>query len=631
MNRARLALTAALLCAGAIAVAKFTHGASSSDGQPDGPPRDTSSAVPPPRSAAVEQALASERWQPGQTTTYHLEANRTVTMGDDPLDSRLGLEGQWHVTVVDVTPDLVALRVQLEGPSLTFADHQRAKNQDEIRALERAMAEPMYMALRPDGLLERAFLPKGTDPFAKAMLLSVAATAQLVIPHNHGAAWTAAEHDPTGQYEATYQVHGGAEIHKTKSRYLQLASDNGWVTPAPQDGMSMDAATVFVRANGVVQSIVSQEKFTMRLSPNAPPVQSLAHLELSLVSTSLSDRQSSFADSIAGLEAVAFDGTFDAVAVQHDEDLRLIDGASFDELMSALRQALAQTDHGAQSHLMVRLGAFFRQHPEAVERAVDEISAGLAADAAGPVIGALGDAGTDAAQAGLAALALDGDVGTQPRLQSIASLGLVADPNGSSVDTLGGLIGDDDAEISSSALLALGAAGRGRHEDRVVDDLLERWSQARTPAEQVLILEALGNTGSDKALGAVEQAIASSVASVRGAGYGALRFIKHPSVDTWLTAGLFGDPVAQVRRDILFAIGFRVVREYLPSLDRLLRSESQVAVRLDAVALLGPHAVDFDGALSLLVAVAASDADQEVREAARRYVEAARQSRALRG
>jgi len=200
------------------------------------------------------------------------------------------------------------------------------------------------------------------------------------------------------------------------------------------------------------------------------------------------------------------------------------------------------------------------------------------------VLFAIGAAGTPEAQAALAEIALDDDRPLEVRKQAIDAFHSVPQGTQEAMTALETIAEEGDG-LRENALLAMGAlANRMRDPDpgsaeEWIDGIAEKYAQAGSDAERIEILDALGNSGSDRALPVIEAALASPSQQVVVAAVKNLRLIASPRADELLAGLLAPDKDRAIRDAALFAVGFRKLAPLAQVLDSLARSDPSSAIR----------------------------------------------------
>ncbi len=594
-----------------------------------------------PGASAV--GVAALRHQVGTRRAYSLVSTRIITLrapreakeaagSEETL--RYELHGTWETTVLQNDPLGVLLLTQLREPQLRGATDSDAALQAKVLA---DLAVPFFLQLDPSGRLRVVRLRKDVSAQARGFIKAVAAQLQYVRPAQPDRTWNTEESDPTGEYVAHYEQQATSDreplrYHKSRQRYLHVATAQG-LGPVTELGKVAGTLDLTYTLDGADAATAGLQKVTgkdsLQVEPGAamPSISSSSEITLALLRTD-------GPVDVTALLALASTPDYEPVAIAaldsdsstaHADDAQLVKGASLQALVHQLG-ALPESGSGPQrAALHTRLSALFRLDGSAAQKAMLAVKQGLAEPAAKTLIGALGGAGTAAAQAALVQLAETKSLTTDLRENALAVLGLAENPEDSTAAALLRATGDTDREVRSTAALALGNVAAGQRKsnpgdaDQSVDELLALLASAATQDEQIVYLQALGNAGDARALPALQRALASEAAAVRSAAVVSLRFIEGAQVDQLITGAIIQDRAAEVRRGALFAASLRALPSLFAALQKAALGDEDVGVRMDAVGLLGkaltmPAISGSAGAV--LRTVASKDPEPEVRRAA---------------
>jgi HEAT repeat protein len=235
------------------------------------------------------------------------------------------------------------------------------------------------------------------------------------------------------------------------------------------------------------------------------------------------------------------------------------------------------------------------------------------------VAGALGSAGSPAAQAVLAGIALDDSLRPSARTACVVSLATVERPTREAEESLRALAQRRDPYgIADTSLLILGVMA-----DKVSSDdssraasltrfVLEREGRYRSEGQPQLFLEALGNAGSNEGYDSIVRYLGASSAEVRTSAVRALLRLSHPGVDARLVNAL-SDEVVTVRLAAVDTIARRPSsRESLEALGKVALADEAKGVRRSAIEALGRQG-EQAAAREALRRVAEDDPDPELR------------------
>mgnify|MGYP000953399472 CR=1 FL=1 len=598
-------------------------------GQPPAPPTNTvdrtssSPDAPPPRFT----------WPIGTTQTYTLQTRRVVHMrgrGQPPSDETFPLTLSAHYTTTVLRADgmLVSLLTQLDGIKLEMPGEPAAQAK-----LVRDLARPFLQIQEPDGKLRSLRIHREVDTIGRGFLKALAASLQFVRSPNGGSTWQSEEMDATGEYTAQYQKESdGTRCQKSRVHYLHVRAAQGLVPVSQLGKVTGSLAVTFTLSDGDDEAgrllaAEGRDLLDVDPGPDMPLVSSESTFSLKRIKTTTVEPGPI---ALALLESAEYTLSpllqMDTTDSDRRSDEQRVHGASFDQLLGALR-GLPTTDNGSQrAELQTRLSSLFRIQPETTKLASQTIVAGVPEAVAKTVLGALSGAQSEAGQAALVDLLGEKKLSSDLRQNAVAVLGLSDTPSEATTEALHKALRDTDPEVRSTAALALGnAAGAQRGASQVgaaeanVDELITLYQAAQTEDEQLLYLQAMGNAGDPRTLPLLQTALQSPSSAVRSAATQALRFINATPVDALLAQLLAQDSSSEVRRAAIFACSFRQIVAVLPSLQKALSSDKEATVRQDALQLLARHR-EIPAVMQLIRTAAERDPSPEVRRAAAELV-----------
>jgi hypothetical protein len=298
----------------------------------------------------------------------------------------------------------------------------------------------------------------------------------------------------------------------------------------------------------------------------------------------------------------------------------------------ALRSADERTREAAA--LMQAIAERLRRDPAGTAAILDRIrrEGAKQAEEAGVLIGALGTAGTPAAQKALGMLITDAALPTSLHVQALTQLAFVHSPTAESLATVEDATHSANDEEQSTSTLVLGAMARSLHDEAPqaaaskVQQLIDRYLKATDLDEKLLLLSALGNAGSLEALPLILEALRSEVTTLRIEAVRALRFMPPGIGDATIDRTLATDADVGVRKAAVFALGFRDLNAHASIVGTVLSRDVSPAVRLAMVNLLGSAIGRYLPALAILKSAAVADPDEDVRNAAASFVKSASSS-----
>lgn len=565
--------------------------------------------------AAASQAAASERdLHLGASFTYELAATHALTSEGGATMTSTTLGGRLSFVVVGASDEGARVRAELAQPTRSDTPAQTGN------AVE-GLSTPFFFVLRPDGSLASFHFPKGMSGDVRRRLRAVVSSMQLVLGAGAGAvggAWERVETDEAGQYVAAYE-RSTARIAKSKLRYDLVRTPAGLVAPESFGTKyeTRGTTTIVADASGWPASIdedattaVSFQGGRMMMRTNTK-ARLVAHADDRSFAGSFEAAQASFDADVDGIAA-------DAALAGRNADANLVGKATFGSLVGDLEQG---TDARTRNRSTAKLGALFTTRPEAVAEARTALLAKGTNEKTGSVIAAaLGTAGTPEAQRALADVLASKDVPAGTKSSAAISLGLLTHPTPEAKSALTSASKSTDASVAETATLALGSlakasAADGQDASDVVTSLVAKLEAAQTTAEKVLYLDALGNTGDERALQPILARVGDGSVYVRAAAVGALRFQKSEAVAPSLYLAS-ADPETTVRRASLSAVAQQNVIAHLPTLKRVLAEDEEASLRIAAVRILARAVNATPEVEAILSKAASSDADASVREAA---------------
>jgi hypothetical protein len=458
---------------------------------------------------------------------------------------------------------------------------QLAASKLELRGAEAPPADSVELPVQlvtEDGLLRAIAFPPEMPRAARAILTGIVTAFQHT--DRPGDRWTAVEEDLLGRYLAEYRRDEAGAVVRSRARYTELRGARGLSpTGAGQlvpeertelsfDGRGLVSAVVRIEhayavgedARGVRLTLAARlereaDEVLAVLEPDELPAEPISdHLDHAALSRARAEAvagRASTSELVAdALRAARLDRT-QHDRTQHDRTQHDRTQPGADKLRAASLSRLAarlRLDDGAAGELA-----------DAIRRASGDPRA------VGPLAGALGSAGTTAATNALAGLLADG-LPDGARSAILSHLALTTAPTSESVTALAAAL---DQGLGDEAALALGAEAHrlGEHPDgaAAVEILLERYRRAASHDDRRVYLQALANSGSPRALPAMEGALGSGNLELARLGAYGLRFLPGEEVDALLLELIRGG--APVILDAIRATAHRAPALWRPHLE----------------------------------------------------------------
>ena len=578
-------------------------------------------------------------WPLGLQYVYEVALDQTLQVGAPPPGAsgaaptvRLAFAGQATATVVDQADGAVAVEYQLAPSRLELvAGDGRAADPGVVAATLAGLRQPFFVTQEASGAVVALHVEPAVDPMAQLVIRNLIDASQIVLPRGALAHWTVTERDQTGAYAAAYRRAAGGEVEKRRGDYAQVSGPAGLEPLAEGVRIEPRGATRFdLDPRRWVSSLTAQ----VGLRVTADGVV-MGDGELSLTLRALRhgwahERVGRFHAERARLVVVTA-GRAPRDLGETQRLRQVLGGADLASLFADLRGLPADpAARGPAAALALqRLRALFLLDPAQAAAVPALIGAVTERDVYSPILGALSAAGNPEAARALTQISADEALPQAVRVDAIAALGVVGQPDVASLETLEGLAASTDPELRSTAALAVGTTagtlvGRGDPAgDQALARLLTQSASAADDAERALVLAALANTRSPSILSAVEAALTSPSIEVRQAAVTALRLIADPRADQLIGWVMAEDPAPEVRRAAIFAVRFRAPEPLVPALTAALTADTVDVVRLDVVRLLGEHRGRLREARDLLTVASQRDPSPEVRRVAAAFVAAA--------
>jgi HEAT repeat protein len=569
---------------------------------PSSQPVEPSSLAPAARARSSAEGLRD--WVPGMEYRYTLGSTQEVSFvpsepgADTPPGIRFRLRGEWRVGIASVDAARIQARIQFV-PSLAEVsiggDSRLAP--DVQRNFELGMAQPFFVTLDRSGAVQFVHFEPGADILVQGLLRATVAATQHVLPGPPRETWETEEQDSSGRYSARYTRKSAARFEKSKLAYSHLAAPEGLQPLHDGPRVSISSLTTFELGEDLwARSLQARERLEVDSGPSL--FKAINSLELELLflehgrdTTLLGAFHERYAELITQPLA-SYHGQEQDPKVALRERLA---GKTFAGLVQDLR-SLPTTEKEQEEALSLaveQLRALFLLEPEKALLVHATLGEGMDAVAASPLLGALSGASTPESLQALAVISGDGALSTPVRMDAIAALGMASTPTEEGVSALRKLSRDAHPELAATATLGLGSAalnlnsGRPRDAEALVHELASAYASTSDPAQQALLLGALGNTRSPSALPTLQSALSSALPSVRAAAVEALRNMPGPGVDQLLASVLRQDPTAEVRQTAVFSSSFRPLLPLLPVLAEALRLDSSDLVRREIITLAG--------------------------------------------
>jgi hypothetical protein len=563
-----------------------------------------------------------------------------------PRSFRTLLRGRLLLTVLESGPDGFLFAYRVEDPRVEVqVEGQDATGQAAVTAA--LLGRETFAMLDSRGRLRGVLLPPQTDQMTKGFILALLSRTQFVLPPRTGseaAAWTAEEEDPNGRYRARYEASssfagrsvrafpkGAAAFRKTKVAYLPAGAANEALlrrlptVVEPAGAIEM----LFDTKGGGLEAAAGEE--TERITVSGREV---ARVESRFSLRRVGGGTVPSSELVALREAFRWHRTSNdlvplTMALSEEESEQAIQrtalGPATIESLTADLAAAEAAGRKPELDLYLKFKALIYLQPEVSADLGERLAAAPAASVTGDVIGgALGAVGHPQAQAALAKALLARREEPEFAVGLIQALSQVRFPAGAAERALRDLAAGPGGEnLRAAALLGLGTMSRSLKEtdpvraERIAEDLVALLTPSQTETSADIVLKALGNSGSTRALPVMRKYVSSGSARLRASAAAGLRFDDSVEADRILTSVLTSDEDALARTSALLALGFRqpTAATAEAHIRALSRDESE-AVRLAALNNMGSWADGFPGVLAAIRRAAEEDGSESVRKTA---------------
>ena len=555
-----------------------------------------------------------------------------IEVADQPVAQRmvLRLRGTMTVLVVARRDDELLVQVDLSGVS---ADQGVGGVEERSPALEELLALPALVRMRADGaLLGFAFDPR-SNGFVNNLVRSIVCGFRFVVPQDAKTGWEGEEADPTGIATVRYdwlddQRGDERRLRRTKTCYRAAPGQRRDL----EVGYEVRSIAVAMLSSALGWLRSAQVDETLTAKAGAASLRSSTEYEASLeLATHTLLRLAELPDVSWDRLWAGVEGVEDTKAIGDSSDRELseleLGDATFASLLADIQALTAITplDSAALTAASHKLAVLLRLHPDALEqlgRALPTVTP-FAADV---LLGAVGAAATGPAQRLLAGVA--GDAGSAPhlRLSALDSMIQIGAPDDAVLASVRNLADDPDAgaRLRNKSLLVLGALASRQPQsestdrDAVVAELIGREDRARSAGQLQHWLHALGNSGHEDTLPAIQRYLGDDNAAVRNAAVSALRQFDTPQATSALLDRARSERDLRVRALAVEGLAQRSDSAGLDYVAGVLAREPDADVRSAAVAGLSRQLLRNEAVLPMLQRAAQHDPSPAIRDQAAR-------------
>ncbi len=553
------------------------------------------------------------------------------------------VNGNWVVVVVAQNKLGYVLACHLENAHVSLqAAGQNASDQAEV--VRSDLERPVFALINPQGKVLNVRFADGTQSISQNFARALLGSSQFVVstsPKTGDASWDTSEEDTLGRYVAHYEKgtapanskpqHGdGPLFRKTKLRYLPVGQSTTGEAPMAQT-IKPDTSIVahFDAGSGYLTSLHDSEKQTVLLAG-----QTVAHSQTnasfkfesqsSLAAKDLQEYQTQNAQSEKLAQPVALFVAPDADEVREASRKSTLGQETLGTLLSELakHQKAGETQ---SSEMYLKFRALADLHPESCPFLGKLLEVVPSSSLSFRVLsGALTAVDSPQAQDAILFAIQSRPNDKNALLQLIPSVGLAKNPSPATQKVLSELSSSSpDPAIASTAQLALGgmahslAKSAPARSAQIVDAILGQLAKTKSPAETQQLLLTIGNTGSPRALPALQRYSRSDTLALRATAVNSLRFIATPDAESLLLTALSQDTHPEVRLAAVQALSFRPMTDTaFQSQKAVLQSDQDASVRLALLNNLYTARKDSPDFREIIEQLAIHDPSPDVRRAA---------------
>jgi hypothetical protein len=523
-------------------------------------------------------------WELGTRRMYRFDytaSGEYALKGDAENTGRLGMSvgGTISATVIDVTGDRRKVELTVTPSEL---DLRAMKLAITPEALKQEIARPFVVTYDREGAAVGVAFPTAVARQASTLLRELVSVLQVTVRRQP--AWLTVEAEPGGDCEVSLERLGDGRIAKKKLRFVRVER-NGKLVAAEQavgvPAFERSTARYRVDSGGRVLDAEAEHVSVAKIEL----VEGSVRAQVRATFTHLSTDRPALAQAGVNVGTAKL-APRPLTDVPGDRPTEPAPGAEkvppVPELLTNMRRADEAGNIAELHKAQQQLTATVARDPAALAT----LMAGK--DLSQPTLSAVGAAGTPEAQAALLKLAVDKNRPLAERQQALDAFHEVGDASDDSISKLMD-IADKDPGLRENALLAAGGlANRKRESDPTssttwTETLVDKYSGAKTTAERIQSLDAIGNSGNAAGFDTLVAALSDPEADVRIAAVTNLRLMPAPRADQVLAGLLAAGTDPGLRQAALFAIGFRQFGPLAPALQTLLQSDPSADIRLLAL------------------------------------------------
>jgi HEAT repeats len=574
-------------------------------------------------------------WRFHYTTSYRLDVR--ATENEQPITTTGGtvslpFHGVLRMQILHREVDDITVLVKGLDVDATLPDEANERGTASVRSLCDGLEAWFLVRIDARGTILGYAFQDGRTPEQRNFVRALVAGFFHTIPARRATTWTAVESDPTGIYTADYRVvspnHDATEIERTKRIYTTI----GKAATVREHALSGRSRARFDRSSGWLAGVQIDESLTMELTefPARVNLTVVARFEPTVADWNGLDLDESQWPSFVSASGANEDLAAGAAANQREQWRAKTADLSLDELLTKIRELIE--GEGTRSAEFYRLWELLswklKLDPSAVAAAQGLLlGRSLDEETGSMLLTALGKAGSKEAQNTLLAVYGSSRLEAGWRQSAALSMFQLAEPTADVLKTVTdgvrNLRSIDDLDATTVLLLGTIAPRNGAalpNGKTAMAELAGMESRMRDLGRTGLWLDALGNAAVPSVAPLAAKYLRDANPLVRESALVALDQSTAKGVAPRLIAAAERDPSRDVRLAAIRALGRRRSNAGRQSLRNLATSAKDAVIRRAAMRAVARARRMNAKDRSALQGIARSDANQELRETARRLL-----------
>ena len=559
---------------------------------------------------------------------------------------KTSVKGDLTKTVLDRKEGSTLISYNIRNARVTFFS-RGVKDADQEENIRTDLEKPFYVLVGADGKIMSTWSDASVTTLSQTYMKGLLALTQVTFPSGPSQyeGWDADEEDPAGRYNARYKAmksKGKAVGDQSLKTFLKRKINYLDPEKGLQTSHSVEIPTIIVPrgefrvsfdfSRGMIKSLNGSESQDILINrKKVGRTFSRINMKYEGTETIEPAALSSIKEDFAAIERTIEATPLYSKPSKEESDTAIqtqqLGEATRESLLAEMKKAEAVADPKFNSmSLYLKFKALIYLQPESCA-SIGEVLKDAKADSLAMKIlpTALNAIGHPQAQAALITAVKGHLQDKRALIPLLSSLATLEDPTEEAEDALREIaLTSTDRDVASTAQLSLGAQARRlansspERADKIVGMFLEEIRKTKSTETTRLMLLALGNTGSPRALPEISRFTADPSADLRAPAVMALRFIDTPEAEAILTKVLLSDEDRGVRKAAASAFGYReMTKASFEAQKEALLTDKDEGVRLAILGNLWKAEESFPEVRKLVRRAATKDPSKEVRKAAK--------------